>query len=229
MTINTNNVATNTPTTPVTAAAPTALSNGMTQSDFLKLLTAQLQAQDPTNPVDNSQFVSQMAQFSQLSATQDLLSSVNSLGSTVGGALQTSQTVGASSMLNHEVLVPSTSVSYLGTPATGAVNVASAGNVTVTIADATGKVVRTLNLGNQDSGLSQFSWDGNDDSGNPLAQGVYSMAATSGTGAAGTGAALDTYVAGKVTAVGYGGSTVGTYLQVAGVGGVALSQVAQIL
>jgi flagellar basal-body rod modification protein FlgD len=224
MSINTNNAVTNPPTTPASAAAPAALANGMTQSDFLKLLTAQLQAQDPTNPVDNSQFVSQMAQFSQLSATQDLLSSVNSLGSTVGGALQTSQTLGASSTLNHMVLVPSTSVSYLGTPATGGVNVATAGNVTVTIADSTGKVVRTLALGNQESGLSQFSWDGNDDSGNPVAQGVYSMAATGGTGAA-----LDTYVAGKVTAVGYGGSTVGTYLQVAGVGGVALSQVAQIL
>jgi flagellar basal-body rod modification protein FlgD len=224
MSINTNNAVSNTPATPVSAAAPSALSNGMTQSDFLKLLTAQLQAQDPTNPVDNSQFVSQMAQFSQLSATQDLLTSVNSLGSTVGGALQTSQTLGASSTLNHMVLVPSTSVSYLGTPATGGVNVAKAGNVTVTIADSTGKVVRTLNLGNQDSGMSQFSWDGNDDSGNPVAQGVYGMAAT-----ANDGSALDTYVAGKVTAVGYGGSTVGTYLQVAGVGGVALSQVAQIL
>ena len=224
MTINTNNVATNPPTTSVAPAATSALANGMTQGDFLKLLTAQLQAQDPTNPVDNSQFVSQMAQFSQLSATQDLLSSVNSLGSTVGGAMQTAQTVGASSMLNHQVLVPATSLSYLGTAATGGINVATPGNVSVTIADSTGKVVRTLNLGNLDSGLSQFSWDGQDDSGNPVAQGVYSIAATGGAGAA-----LDTYVAGKVTAVGYGGSTVGTYLQVAGVGGVALSQVAQIL
>ena len=224
MTISTNNVATNPSTPPASPAAPSALANGMTQSDFLKLLTAQLQAQDPTHPVDNSQFVSQMAQFSQLSTTQDLLSSVNSLGSTVGGAMQTSQTLGAASTLNHMVLVPATSISYLGAAATGGVNVATPGNVTVTIADSTGKVVRTLNLGNQAAGLSQFSWDGNDDSGNPVAQGVYGMAASGGTGAA-----LNTYVAGRVTAVGYGGSTVGTYLQVAGVGGVALSQVAQIL
>ncbi len=226
MSINTHNVVTSPATAGAVASSTvsSALSNGMTQSDFLRLLTAQLQAQDPTKPVDNSQFVSQMAQFSQLSATQDLLSSVNSLGSTVGGALQTSQTLGASSALGHQVLVPATSISYLGTAATGGVNVSTPGNVTVTIADATGKVVRTLDLGNQDSGLSQFSWDGNNDSGNPVAQGVYSIAATGGANAA-----LDTYVAGKVTAVGYGGSTVGTYLQVAGVGGVALSQVAQIL
>ena len=50
-----------------------------------------------------------------------------------------------------------------------------------------------------------------------------------GRAASNGGSSFDTYVAGKVTAVGYGGSDVGTYLQVAGVGGVALSQVAQIL
>lgn len=221
-TINTINHAAVSP--PVTSATSAALGGGMTQSDFLQLMTAQLKAQDPTKPVDNSQFVSQMAQFSQLSATQDLLTSVNSLGSTVGGALQTSQTLGASSALGHQVLVPATSINYLGSAATGGINVSTPGNVTVTIADAAGKMVRTLNLGNQASGMCQFSWDGNNDSGNPVAQGTYSMTATSGTGAA-----LDTYVAGKVTAVGYGGSKVGTYLQVAGVGGVALSQVAQIL
>lgn len=206
------------------AAASTALANGMTQSDFLKLLTAQLQAQDPTNPVDNSQFVSQMAQFSQLSATQDLLTSVNTLNGTVGGGLATAQTLGASATLNHQVLVPAKSLTYLGSAATGGVNVTSPGPVTVQITDAAGKVVRTLSLGNQDAGFAQFNWDGMDDAGKPVAQGVYAMSATGGTGAA-----LDTYVAGKVTAVGYGGSTVGTYLQVAGVGGVALSQVAQIL
>jgi flagellar basal-body rod modification protein FlgD len=195
----------------------------MSQSDFLKLMTTQLRAQDPTNPVDNSQFVSQMAQFSQLSATQDLLTSVNTLGSTVSGAMQTSQVLGSSSLLNRQVLVPASTVNYSGSAVTGAANVSTAGNVIVNIVDATGKVVRSMNLGSQNSGLSQFTWDGKDDNGNPLAQGAYTMAATS------KGGSLNTYVAGAVTAVGYGGTNLGTYLQVAGVGGVPLSQVAQIL
>lgn len=223
MTINTNNTlpGNNTPTTGTSGSA--ALAGGMSQSDFLKLMTTQLQAQDPTNPVDNSQFVSQMAQFSQLSATQDLLTSVNALGSTVNGALQTSQVLGSSSLLNRQVLVPSTTMSYSGSEMTGGVNVSTAGNVKVDIVDATGKVVRSVNLGSQSSGLSQFTWDGKDDNGDPVAQGTYTMAASC------NGSALDTYAAGTVTAVGYGGTDVGTYLQVAGVGGVALSQVAQIL
>jgi len=224
MTINTNNTLPGTsPPTTTGSSSSAALAGGMSQSDFLKLMTTQLQSQDPTNPVDNSQFVSQMAQFSQLSATQDLLTSVNTLGNTVSGALQTSQVLGSSSLLNRQVLVPSTTLSYSGSSVTGGANVSTAGNVTVNIVDATGKVVRSMNLGNQGSGLSQFTWDGNDDNGNPVAQGKYSMAASS------NGSSLDTYAAGAVTAVGYGGTGMGTYLQVAGVGGVPLSQVAQIL
>ena len=220
-TINTNNNAAVSPP----AASPTsaALAGGMSQADFLQLMTAQLQAQDPTNPVDNTQFASQMAQFSQLSATQDLLTSVNGLSSTVGSALQSSQVVGSSNLINRQVMVPSSTISYAGSSVTGAVNIGNATNASVNILDASGNTVRTINLSNQSGGLAQFSWDGKDNHGNAVAAGAYSLAASS------NGSALDTYVAGTVTSVGYGGSTIGTYLQVSGVGGVPLNQVAQIL
>jgi flagellar basal-body rod modification protein FlgD len=210
-----------------TAAAGSSLgatvSGSLSQADFLRLMTAQLQAQDPTKPVDNTQFVSQMAQFSQLSSSQDLLASVNALTSTLSSSLQTSQVLGSANLVNREVLVPSSNLSYSGSTVTGAANVSSTGDVAVSILDSTGKVVRSLDLGTQNSGLSQFTWDGKDDNGNAVAQGAYALAASS------NGSSLDTYAAGKVTAVGYGGSNVGTYLQVAGVGGVPLTQVAQIL
>lgn len=221
MTINTiGNASTGSTASQVTAAAK---AGGMTQSDFLKLMTAQLQAQDPTHPVDNNQFVSQMAQFSQLQSTQDLVSSVKTLNSTVNGALQTSQVLGSSNLVNREVVVPSSTLHYAGTTVNGAANVTVPGNLTVNIVDGGGNVVRTMSVPAPSAGLTPFSWDGKDDAGNALPQGTYSMAASN------AGSPFDTYVAGKVTAVGYGGSDVGTYLQVAGVGGVALSQVAQIL
>jgi flagellar basal-body rod modification protein FlgD len=216
----TNNNTSNTSNTNVNQA----LSSTMTQADFLKLMTAQLQAQDPTNPVDNSQFVSQMAQFSQLSATQQLDTDLQTFSGNVSSAIQTSQVLNSSNLVNREVMVPSSTASYDGTDSvSGAVNVVNAGSVTVQVLDASGNVIRTLPLGSQDAGLAQFSWDGKDDNGNPVASGSYTLKATSGS------SSLDTYVAGKVTGVGYGGDSVGTYLQVAGVGGVPLSQVAQIL
>lgn len=207
-----------------TSSVNSALSSTMTQADFLKLMTAQLQAQDPTNPVDNSQFVSQMAQFSQLSATQQLDTDLQSLATNVNTAMQTSQVLSSSNLVNRQVVVPSSSATYDGTDAVkGAVNVTAPGSVTVQVVDGNGNVVRNIAMGAQSTGLQQFSWDGTDDNGNAVAAGTYTLKAASGS------ASLDTYVAGTVTGVGYGGSSMGTYLQVAGVGGVPLSQVAQIL
>lgn len=207
-----------------TSNVNSSLSSTMTQADFLKLMTAQLKAQDPTNPVDNSQFVSQMAQFSQLSTTQQLDTDLQALSSNINSGLQTSQVLSSSNLVNRQVMVPSSTMSFDGTDSVkGAVNVTTASDVTVKVLDSSGNVVRTMPLGAQGAGLSQFTWDGKDDNGNTVAQGSYTVQAAAGT------ASLDTYVAGTVTGVGYGGSSLGTYLQVAGVGGVSLSQVAQIL
>ncbi|MDE1893915.1 MAG: hypothetical protein KGM46_00975 [Pseudomonadota bacterium] len=215
-TINTNNAATS-------ATLGSTVSGSLSQADFLKLMTAQLQAQDPTHPVDNTQFVSQMAQFSQLSNSQDLLTAVNGLTSSLNTSMQTSQVLGSAGLVNRQVMVPSTTLSYGGSKVTGAASVGTAGDVTVKITDAAGNVVRTMDLGNQNSGLAQFSWDGTDNSGHAAATGTYNVTATS------NGSSLETYAAGTVTAVGYGGNSVGTYLQVSGIGGVPLAQVAQIL
>lgn len=199
------------------------LGNGMTQADFLKLMTAQLQAQDPTHPVDNAQFVSQMAQFSQLSATQQLDADLNTLSGNVSSAVQSSQVINSANLVGRQVMVASNVADYGGQPVSGGVNVSAPGDVVVTVSDAAGKVVRTIDLGRQDAGLAQFAWDGRDDDGKALAGGKYTLAASSGE------QALATYVAGKVSGVGYGGASVGTYVQVQGIGGVALNQIAQIL
>ena len=164
-----------------------------------------------------------MAQFSQLQSTQDLVSSVGTLNATVNGALQTSQVLGSANLVNREVLVPCSTLQYAGQSIGAAANVTVPGTLTVNVMDGAGNVVRTMAVPAPSAGLTQFSWDGKDADGNTLPAGKYTFAASNG------GSSFDTYVSGKVTAVGYGGSDVGTYLQVAGVGGVPLSQVAQIL
>jgi flagellar basal-body rod modification protein FlgD len=196
----------------------------MTQADFLQLMTTQLQSQDPTQPMDNSQFASELAQFSQLSTQQDIDTNLQGLSSTVSSGMQSSQVLSSASLVGRQVLVPSSSLAYAGSAVSGGVNVTTAGDVVVAIKDADGNTVKTLDLGTQQTGLASFSWDGTNDNGQAVASGTYSISANSG----GNSAALSTYAAGAVTGVGYGGSSTGTYLQVAGVGGVPLSQVAQI-
>ena len=220
-TVDTNNT---TSTNSTSTSSSSSSTGAMSQSDFLKLMVAQLQAQDPTNPVDNQEFASQMAQFSTLSATQDLNTTVTSLASQLTTASQTNQVLSSANLVGRNVMVPATTTAYDGSTATkGAVNVATAGAVVIKVTDASGNAVRTINLGTQSEGLSQFTWDGKDDSGKAVAAGTYTLAATD------AGTSANTFISGTVTGVGYGGSSVGTYLQVAGVGGVPLAQVAQIL
>lgn len=197
----------------------------LSQADFLQLMTAQLQAQDPTQPMDNSQFASELAQFSQLSATQDMDSTVQTLSSNLSTALQTSQVISSAGLVGRQVLVQQPSADLTaGTPVNGAVNVAAAGDVQLSIKDAQGNLIKVLDLGQQQPGLATFSWDGTDNNGSPVASGSYALSANN----AGSTAPLNTYVAGKVSGAGFGGSNLGTILQVAGIGSVPLSQIVQI-
>jgi flagellar basal-body rod modification protein FlgD len=191
----------------------------LSQSDFLKLMVTQMTNQDPTKPMDSTQMVAQMAQFSQVAATQELQASFDTLASGLTG----DQFVRAAALVGQEVLVPSTAGKLEDSALSGAVNVGTSGTyVNVQIKDTAGNVVRTIDLGQPDAGLAKFDWDGKSDDGTQLPDGVYQMSATSG------GTAIDTFVRGKVEGVGASG-TDGTYVQVAGFGGALLSQIAQIL
>jgi flagellar basal-body rod modification protein FlgD len=190
----------------------------LSQADFLSLLTQQMRNQDPTKPMDSSQMVSQLAQISQVSATQALQTTFDALSQ----SLQGNQLLQASSMVGRSVTVPSAAGQLKDDGLDGAVNVPDGGKaVLVQITDADGNVLRTLNLGTPASGLVAFHWDGKGDDGTALAKGTYGLKAQAGN------TAVATYVSGKVNGVGMTGSD-GAYLDVDGFGGALLSQVAQI-
>ncbi|UPG92760.1 flagellar hook assembly protein FlgD [Luteibacter aegosomatissinici] len=191
----------------------------LNQDDFLQLLVTQLTNQDPTKPNDPTQMVAQLAQFSQVTATQELQKSFD----TLAGNLTGDQFVRASGLVGHDVLVPSVKGTLKDGVMTGAVNVPTANaNVNVQVKDKDGNVVRTIPLDKPQAGLANFTWDGKSDDGTKMDDGVYTISAVV------NGTAADTFVRGKVTGVGASG-TDGTYLQVDGYGGALLSQVAQIL
>jgi flagellar basal-body rod modification protein FlgD len=190
------------------------------QDDFLKLMIEQFRAQDPTQPTDPSQMVAQMAQFSQIAATQQMQASLSQLAT----SLQGDQVMNAANLIGRDVLVPSTQATLAdgGDGIDGAVNVPGAAtDVLVNITDSAGKVLRTIDLGQQPGGLAKFHWDGNDADGNPLPAGDYQITAANGDNP------LATYVSGEVTGIGNTGTD--TYVQVDGIGGVLLNQIAQIL
>src|SRR5690349_4820211 len=202
------------------AAAQSAQKDNKTlsQADFLSLLIQQMRNQDPTQPMDSSQMVSQLAQINQVSATQNLQTSFDALAQSMQG----NQLLQASSMVGRSVTVPSAVGSLQGGSLDGAVNVPDGGGHTlVQIVDKAGVVVRTIDLGTQTAGLADFHWDGTGDDGQPLPPGTYGLAAQTGN------TAVATYVTGKVAGVGMTGAD-GAYVDVEGFGGVLLSQVARV-
>jgi len=150
------------------------------QNRFLTLLVAQLENQDPLNPLDNTEITSQLAQMSTVQGIEQLNTQLTSL---VDSLAQT-QAVQASSLIGNTVLVPGSSLTLSDGEAYGGVNLASAADqVTVSILDSSGNVVQTQTLGANDAGNVLFSWDGSTSSGETATDGSYTFAVSASNGA----------------------------------------------
>ena len=144
------------------------------QDQFLTLLVAQLKNQDPTQPMDNAQRTSQMAQISTVSGIEKLNSTVESVTSQFA-SMQMLQGV---SMIGRAVLSEGNQLGLAAKEAedgtkhltgTAAFDLdASASNVTVTITDANGKIVDTIEMGSANAGRSYFTWDGSNYTGESM-------------------------------------------------------------
>jgi len=158
------------------AAAQAAQSDAMGKDQFLKLFTAQLQNQNPLDPVKNEAFVAQLAQFSQLEATTNMSSSLNALVSSLKG----DRMMTGSALIGRAVAAPNApAVLNGGNPVSAVIDLPNgADKVKVDIFSADGKPVRSVQLSQQKVGLASFIWDGADDAGRALPGGNYSMAAT---------------------------------------------------
>ncbi|WP_372871147.1 flagellar hook capping FlgD N-terminal domain-containing protein [Paenalcaligenes niemegkensis] len=151
---------------------------GDTQDRFLTLLVTQLQNQDPLNPMDNSQVTSQIAQLSTVNGINDL----NNTLLAVAGQIDVSQSMQAAELIGKDVLVPGSKISLGSNPddptiktatAFGIDVISPAAKITVTISDKSGKAVRQIELDPLSEGVYTVDWDGLDDSGNALPDGVY--------------------------------------------------------
>jgi flagellar basal-body rod modification protein FlgD len=194
-------------------------------TDFLTLMLAQLQNQDPTSPVDSNTFLTQLAQLSEVQG----ITSLNTSFSALSGSLSSNQALQASSLLGHQALVTSgTATLAANGTITGAVSVPqTTSQVTLNISDSTGALVGQINLGAQSAGLANFSWSGAESNGSQAPAGTYTLSAQY-AGQTSGGTAASTLVNGTIESVSMGAGSTGLTLNVAGIGSVPFSSVQQI-
>ena len=139
------------------AACQPPSSQTVSADTFLKLLVAQMQNQDPLNPMDNAQVTSQMAQINTVTGINTLNTTVQSLSS----QFTQMQALQGASLVGHSVIVPGNMLNIDPTSATGegGFQIATpADAVKVDILAPSGAVVQTINLGAEGAGMHSFNW-----------------------------------------------------------------------
>lgn len=167
------------------------------QDDFLRLMTIQFQNQDPMAPMENGEFLGQLAQFSTVSGIEDMNRSVSELAASISA----SQTLQAASMIGRSVLVEGQYAQLQdGQQLEGAVDLpVSSGEVTVRVFDPSGALVREIPLGSRSAGLADFQWDGYRSDGSQAGPGTYQITAEMDNG--GTRETLQTLIYARVDSV----------------------------
>ncbi len=167
-------------TTTSNALATAKGSATLGQSDFLKLMTAQLNNQDPFDPVDNTQMVAQLAQFSSLAGISETNSTLKAIAEKLGNTSASD----ALAYVGHTVLTPGeTAYPRTSGGIAGAVELdGDVSNVTISIQRADGSVLKTLQLGPQPQGTVSFDWDGKTDSGEDAGAGPFTVRADASKG-----------------------------------------------
>jgi flagellar basal-body rod modification protein FlgD len=150
------------------------------QSDFLTLLTTQLKNQDPFEPMDNTQMVAQMAQFSSVAG-------ISEMNKTLAGVATKLGSTTASDAMAYVGKTVLTEGSTAYSKSTGGLDAAveldtDATQVSVAISDANGGMLRQLQLGAQKAGTTSFEWDGKDGAGNPAGSGPFTITALATAG-----------------------------------------------
>lgn len=191
---------------------------------FLMLLVTQFQYQDPLNPMEDKEFIAQLAQFSALEQSMQTNESITNLTNEV--ARQTS--ISITNYIGKEVSARGYGISKSGSDVSviqfaGAEEMASC---SINILDASGTIVRTVNLGSQSSGIHDFVWDGKKTDGSEAPDGTYTVA-LSGKNSDGDMVYIDTSVSGRVTGTSsYNGEY---YLSLSGGRTVLLSNVREVV
>ena len=155
---------------PLTTASPDNVSMG--KDDFLKLLVAQLQNQDPMNPSDPTEFTAQLAQFSQLEQLTNVNKSLEGL-SAMSGEMEKMSALG---LMGQDVVAQSEQFHFSGEPMELGYRLnAQAEDVKLYVLSQTGSTLATVSATENAAGDHFLSWSGLSDFGMPLEAGDYAL------------------------------------------------------
>jgi flagellar basal-body rod modification protein FlgD len=197
----------------------------LNQNDFFRLMTTQLESQDPLNPMNSDQYAAELAAFSTANGVQQLQSTVSGIGT----QLSSVSGIQASNLVGHSVAVSGDTLAYTGSgSAQGAFNLpSSAANVTVTVTDSSGNTVDTISLGAMNGGMQGFTWNGTETGGGTAPAGYYTFQVNA-LGTKGNALTPTSYTVAPVAGVTLGGQNGPTVNLADGLGSVTLNQIYQI-
>lgn len=209
-----NNGSTNTST----GSGVASNSAGALQTEFLQLMVAQINNQDPLNPIDGTEYVSQLAQMSTVEGIQNMMS----LQSQSNTLLDTQQVLQSTQLVGKQVSVPASNLSLDKEEAiTGKVRLPESGeSVTLKVTDVNGKVVQERDFGQQAAGDIPFELD-------TLPEGIYKFEVVVKNGD--VSQSYTPYLNRQVEKVSIPANGGDIQLQVAGVGSMSLFSVSEFL
>lgn len=187
----------NTNATATAAKASSTKTSALGQEQFLTLLVAQLQNQDPLNPSDPTEFTAQLAQYSQLEQLFNLNDSMKLLSA----AQNNSERLSSLSLIGQDVVVEESDFALGSSPVQIGYKIDGAiSDASLSIRNSTGKTVATLKASDLKAGNHFLTWDGKDSNGNTLPVGTYSISIKA-TGADGQSATVTPLVRSEVTGI----------------------------
>ena len=165
--------------------------------NFLTLLIAQIKNQDPMSPMDASTMTAQMSQLNMVSSMGTMNTSMQAMLS----QMQSANFMNQAALIGHSPMVAGNSINYSGGEVMLGANLANPlQGVVATIKDASGTVVGTADLGNLNSGMTNFVFDGVDASGAKMPNGIYRVE-ISGKNNAGANESPTPYVGSPVVSI----------------------------
>jgi flagellar basal-body rod modification protein FlgD len=189
----------------------------MGQEDFLRLMTEQLKNQDPLKPMDQGEFIGQMAQFSTVMGIEQMNSGLNNLGLLMGE----SQALQAASMVGRTAYIGTDVATLEGESGVqGSLKAPAPGPVTLEVRTPGGQLVRSFVVEAGAGGVADFRWDGLNASGQPAAQGEYRISAKQNATAA------QIQVATRIDSVSY--TPQGVLLNLVGIGPTTFDRITRI-